>query len=48
LQRVVQHYKNGTDIIIKITDQMPNKSLAKNLFVWDAAKNKNVTLVDLR
>ena len=48
LQRVVQHYKNGTDIIINITDQVPNKSLAKNLFVWDAAKNKNVTLVDLR
>lgn len=48
LQRVVQHYKNGTDIVINIVQQIPNKSLSKGLFVWDSAKNENVNLVDLR
>lgn len=48
LKRVVQHYKNGTDVIINITKQTPNKSLSKSLFTWDSNKNKNVVLVDLR
>jgi ribosomal protein L21E len=47
IQRVIQHYKNGTEVAIEVTSLVPNTALADTFFEWNAATHADVTLVDL-
>jgi outer membrane lipoprotein-sorting protein len=47
IQRMVQHYKNGTEIIYGIGQFTANTSLADNFFEWNAASHPGVSEVDL-
>lgn len=47
IQRMIQHYKNGTEITYSIGQFTPNVSLAENFFDWNAAAHPGVSEVDL-
>jgi outer membrane lipoprotein-sorting protein len=47
IQRVIQHYKNGTEVAIEVTSMTPNTALAETFFEWSAAAHPDVTMVDL-
>lgn len=47
IQRVIQHYKNGTEVAIEVTILTPNTALADTFFEWNMAAHSDVTLVDL-
>ena len=47
IQRMIQHYKNGTEIIYSIGQFTPNTSLADNFFEWNPASHPGVAEVDL-
>ena len=47
IQRMTQHYKNGTEIIYSIGQFTPNTTLADNFFDWNAASHPGVSEVDL-
>jgi len=47
IQRVIQHYKNGTEVAIEVTILTPNTALADTFFEWNVAAHSDVTLVDL-
>lgn len=47
IQRVIQHYKNGTEVAIEVTSMTPNSALADTFFEWSPAAHTDVTLVDL-
>jgi outer membrane lipoprotein-sorting protein len=47
IQRVIQHYKNGTEVAIEVTSLVPNTALTDTFFEWNAAAHADVTLVDL-
>ena len=47
IQRVIQHYKNGTEVAIEVTSMTPNTVLAETFFEWSTAAHPDVTLVDL-
>ena len=47
IQRVIQHFKNGAEVIIEIKTLTPNTALADNFFVWNQAAHTDVVLVDL-
>lgn len=47
IQRVIQHYKNGTEVAIEVTSMTPNTVLAETFFEWSAAAHPDVTMVDL-
>jgi outer membrane lipoprotein-sorting protein len=47
IQRVIQHYKNGTEVAIEVTSMMPNTVLAETFFEWSAIAHPDVTMVDL-
>jgi len=47
IQRVIQHYKNGTEVAIEVTSMTPNTALADAFFEWNVAVHPDVTLVDL-
>ena len=47
IQRVIQHYKNGTEVAIEVTSMTPNTALADAFFEWNVAGHPDVTLVDL-
>lgn len=47
IQRMIQHYKNGTEIIYSIGQFTPNTALADNFFEWNASAHPGVTEVDL-
>jgi outer membrane lipoprotein-sorting protein len=47
IQRVIQHYKNGTEVAIEVTSMTPNTALADTFFDWNTATHADVTLVDL-
>ena len=47
IQRMIQHYKNGTEITYTIGQFTTNTALAENFFDWNAASHPGVTEVDL-
>ncbi len=47
IQRVIQHYKNGTEVAIEVTSMTPNTVLTETFFEWSAAAHPDVTIVDL-
>lgn len=47
IQRMTQHYKNGTEIIYSIGQFTANTTLADNFFDWNAASHPGVSEVDL-
>ena len=47
IQRVIQHYKNGTEVAIEVTSMTPNTVLAETFFEWSATAHPDVTMVDL-
>ncbi len=47
IQRMIQHYKNGTEIIYSIGQFTPNTALADNFFEWSTAAHPGVPEVDL-
>jgi outer membrane lipoprotein-sorting protein len=47
IQRMIQHYKNGTEIIYSIGQFTPNTALADNFFEWNASAHPGVAEVDL-
>jgi len=47
IQRMTQHYKNGTEIIYSIGQFTANTALADNFFDWNAASHPGVSEVDL-
>ena len=47
IQRVIQHYKNGTEVAIEVTSLVPNTPLADAFFEWNAAAHADVAIVDL-
>ncbi len=48
LRRVIQHYKNGTDVIIDLGEVQGNKSINDSVFTWDTKGHPGVQVVDLR
>lgn len=48
LKKVIQHFKNGSEVIVIVNQLMPNKPLADGFFVWQASEHKGAVLVDLR
>lgn len=48
LKKVVQHFKNGSEVTVTIDSFIPNKSFTDSYFKWDATQHKGVMLVDLR
>ncbi len=48
LKKVIQHFKNGSEVIVIVTQMLPNKPLADGFFVWQATEHKGAVLVDLR
>jgi len=48
LKKVVQHFKNGTEVTVSVVQFTPNKSLSDSFFTWQASEHKGVILVDLR
>jgi ribosomal protein L21E len=47
IQRVIQHYKNGTEVAIEVTSLVPNTALSDTFFEWNAATHADVAIVDL-
>ena len=47
IQRMIQHYKNGTEIIYSIGQFTPNTALVDNFFEWNPAAHPGVPVVDL-
>ncbi len=47
IQRVIQHFKNGAEVIIEIKTLTPNTALTDNFFIWNQAAHTDVVLVDL-
>lgn len=47
IQRVVQHFKNGTEVAIEIKSLTPNTTIADNFFTWNQAAHSDAVLVDL-
>jgi len=48
LRKVIQHLKNGNDVIVTVTQLTPNKNLSDGYFIWQASEHKGAVLVDLR
>jgi len=48
LRKVIQHFKNGNEVIVSVTQFTPNKSLSDTHFTWQASDHKGAVLVDLR
>jgi outer membrane lipoprotein-sorting protein len=48
LRRVIQHYKNGTDVVIDLGDVQGNKTINDAIFTWDTKAHPGVQVVDLR
>lgn len=47
IQRMIQHFKNGTEIIYSVGVFTPNTAMADSFFEWNAASHPGVTMVDL-
>ncbi|MSP57337.1 MAG: outer membrane lipoprotein carrier protein LolA [Flavobacteriaceae bacterium] len=47
IQRVIQYFKNGTEIAIEIVNFIPNPPLEDAFFSWNQSVHKDVVLVDL-
>lgn len=47
IQRMIQHYKNGTEIIYGIGQFTANTALPANFFEWNASAHPGVSEVDL-
>lgn len=48
LRKVIQHFKNGGEMVVTVNQMQPNKVLVDSFFVWNATEHKEVSLVDLR
>lgn len=47
IQRMIQHFKNGTEITYTIGVFTPNVTIAETFFDWNASAHPGVTTVDL-
>ncbi|MBL7813337.1 MAG: outer membrane lipoprotein carrier protein LolA [Bacteroidetes bacterium] len=47
IQRLIQHFKNGSEVVIAIDKFTPNTPIADTFFEWSAAAHPGVTMVDL-
>jgi outer membrane lipoprotein carrier protein len=47
IARMIQHFKNGTEISYAIGTFTPNTAIGDNFFQWNPAANPGVSLVDL-
>ncbi len=47
IQRVIQHFKNGTEIVIEIQNFIPNVAIEDTFFSWNQSVHKDVALIDL-
>ncbi len=45
--KVIQHYKNGTEVIIEMVKLTPNTALKDDFFQWTEAGHDGVEVVDL-
>jgi len=45
--KVIQHYKNGTEVIIEMVKLTPNTALKDEFFQWTEAGHEGVEIVDL-
>jgi outer membrane lipoprotein-sorting protein len=48
LRKVIQHFKNGSEMTVTVNQMLPNKAINDSFFSWNSSENKEVTLVDLR
>jgi len=48
LRKVIQHFKNGTEVVVAVTQFTPNNTLSDTHFAWQASEHKGAVLVDLR
>lgn len=48
LRKIVQHFKNGNEVTVSITEFVANKNYSDSHFAWNAAEHKGAVLVDLR
>jgi len=48
IHKVIQHMKNGMDIVIEINELKKNSAVSSNMFKWDSVTHPGVELVDLR
>lgn len=47
INKVIQHYKNGTEVSIEMNKLTPNAALKDEFFQWTEAGHDGVTVVDL-
>ncbi len=47
INKVIQHYKNGTEVSIELNKLTPNVALKDDFFQWIEAGHDGVTVVDL-
>jgi len=47
INKVVQHYKNGTEVTIEMNKLTPNTAIKDDFFQWVEAGHSDVTVVDL-
>jgi outer membrane lipoprotein-sorting protein len=47
INKVIQHYKNGTEVSIELNKLTPNSALKDDFFQWVEAGHDGVTVVDL-
>jgi outer membrane lipoprotein-sorting protein len=49
VQRLIQHNKNGTEVIIEVDLKTfaTNQALADSYFEWNAAAHEDVEVIDL-
>lgn len=47
IQSLIQHFKNGTEIVMTVNSMTPNTALADSFFEWDAKAHPGVSEVDL-
>lgn len=47
IQNLIQHFKSGSEVTMKVGTLTPNKALADTFFEWDAKAHPGVALVDL-
>lgn len=47
IHRMLQHFKNGTEIAYSIGQLTPNSAIADNYFEWNAGSHPGVTEIDL-
>ncbi len=47
ISKVIQHYKNGTEVTIELNKLTPNAAMKDDFFQWSDVGHSDVTVVDL-